>query len=302
MITCAGIDLGGTKIEASVFDEAWRAVDSRRVPTPKDYHALIQALSDQVDWINTAGGADIPLGMGVPGRHEHSTGRAVMANVVADGQRLRADVSSATEREIAFGNDCDLFAFSEATLGAGRGYKTVFGLITGTGIGGGTCFGGVLHTTKNGATGEVGHLPVSARLVEKYALPLLPCGCGRIGCYETLGAGPGMARIAAQHMGQPFSAAEIATSERGDAKQVIGIWVEVIAELIGALQLTIDPDCVVLGGGLSNLPDVATKLGSVVSKNCLRGTTPPVIANARYGDSSGTRGAALLALNKAGLK
>ncbi|MBL4808171.1 MAG: ROK family protein, partial [Rhodobacteraceae bacterium] len=190
MMQAAGIDLGGTKIEASVFDEHWQAVETKRVPTPNNYEALIEALRDQVQWVENAAGQGIPIGMGTPGRHDFKTGNAFMANVSADGKPLRTDLLAATRRDIVFGNDCDLFAFSEANLGAGKGFRTVFGLILGTGIGGGTCFDGVLHQSLNGTAGEVGHMPISANLVAEFDLPILPCGCGRHGCYETLGAGP----------------------------------------------------------------------------------------------------------------
>lgn len=294
MIQAAGIDLGGTKIEASVFDADWQAVETRRVPTPTNYDALITALVEQVNWVHRHG-ATLPIGLGAPGRHDAKSGLAFMANVVADGKPLRTDLTAETGCKISFGNDCDLFALSEAILGSGKPFNTVFGLVLGTGIGGGTCFDGHLHQTQNGTAGEVGHMPISANLVAQHDLPILPCGCGRVGCYETLGAGPGISRLAKKIIGGSLPAPEIASSDDPLAQRVMRIWAAIIGELISILQVTIDPECIVLGGGLSNIEGVAALLSDAVIQTGLRGSTPPNIITAAFGDSSGTRGAALLA-------
>jgi len=293
VIHAAGIDLGGTKIEASVFDAGWAVLETRRVPTPGNYAALIDALADQVNWLQQHS-AKTSVGVGAPGRHDSKTGLAFMANVAADGHPMRADLKAATKTNISFGNDCDLFALSEAKLGAGQGFDTVFGLILGTGIGGGICLNGALHQTPNNTAGEVGHLPISASLVQEFDLPILQCGCGRHGCYETLGAGPGLSRLAEMLSGQTIQAQEIAARNGKE----MHIWTRIIAELIGALQLTIDPDCIVLGGGLSNIPDVDQILTKAIENAGLRGAYPPKISKAAFGDSSGTRGAALLAFKE----
>jgi N-acetylglucosamine kinase len=241
----------------------------------------------------------MPIGIGIPGLHNTHTGLAFTANLPATGQAFRADLQVAIGQEISFGHDCDYFAFSEAVLGAGRGHATVFGLILGTGIGGGVCHGAHLVQTLNGAAGEAGHLSISGALISEFNLPILQCGCGRRGCYETLAAGPGIAQLAQTLLGETLQApviAEKAAAGEAGAQNVLEVWRSLVAELIGALQVTIDPDCIVLGGGLSNMPDVAAFLAAGLPDALLGGSTPPVVVNAKYGDSSGTRGAALAAV------
>ncbi len=280
-----GIDVGGTKIEASLFDAKWQAVETRRVETPATYQAIIEAIAAQTVWL---GG--VPVGIGLPGRHDAGTGLAFTANLPASGKPMRADILNAIARPASFGNDCDLFALSEAQLGAGRAYGAMFGLILGTGIGGGFCLNGRLVTTRGGAMGEVGHLPLPAKL----GLPLLPCGCGRTGCFETLASGPGMVKLGQHLQGAKRSPAEIA-AENGE---VFAAWLEIVAALIASLQCTLDPDCIVLGGGLSNIDRLVERLAAALPPVLLKATTPPTILKAKFGDSSGTRGAALLAMQE----
>ncbi|NOR63405.1 MAG: ROK family protein [Rhodobacteraceae bacterium] len=282
-----GIDVGGTKIEASLFDGNWHAVETRRIETPANYAELVAAVQDQVAWLE-AQQAGLPLGIGIPGRHDSQSGLAFTANLPASQKPLRADILEAIGRDARFGNDCDLFAYSEATLGAGRKFNTVFGLILGTGIGGGFCVGQKLFQGANGTVGEVGHLPFPASL----NLPQRACGCGRTGCFETLGSGPGMVALGQHINGHTASPAEIA-AEDGEAFKA---WLSLIAALVASLQCTLDPDCIVLGGGLSNIVGVAERLSAAAQPVMLKGTSAPIILKAKFGDSSGTRGAALLAV------
>jgi N-acetylglucosamine kinase len=179
----------------------------------------------------------------------------------------------------------------------------VFGLILGTGIGGGICHGETLFQTVNGVAGEVGHMAISGVLTKEFNLPILTCGCGRQGCFETLASGPGMTRLAKLVMGgAPMSAQEIATQAASEAvgpQRVIEIWLRIVTELIGNLQLTIDPDCIVLGGGLSNIPNVCNQISEILPSALLQGASKPMVTKAKFGDSSGTRGAALAARRKA---
>lgn len=298
-----GIDIGGTKVEASVFDENWLPVATRRVETPRSsYAALVAIVAEQANWLETQSGCNnLPVGIGIPGLHNAQTGLAFTANLPATGHPFRDDIANATGKDIVFGNDCDLFAFSEAKLGSGMGYKTVFGLILGTGIGGGVCRDGLLYRTLNSAVGEVGHMSIPAALIKKFDLPLLACGCGRLGCYETLAAGPGLTKLSEVISGQTLQASEVAekaaTGDSG-AIEVMEIWRSLVAALISDLQATIDPDCVVLGGGLSNIENVAEFISASLPNALLRESTPPHVLVAKYGDSSGTRGAALAAMTE----
>jgi N-acetylglucosamine kinase len=303
MTYSGGIDIGGSKIEASVFDDGWHPIATRRIKTPRgNYEDLVAAVTAQAKWLNeSAGLAEMPIGIGIPGLHNANTGHAFTANLPASGHAFRADLRDAIGQEISFGHDCDFFALSEAVLGAGKGHTTVFGLILGTGIGGGVCHGERLASTLNGAAGEAGHLSISGALIAQFDLPILQCGCGRRGCYETLAAGPGIAQLANIITGQTIQAPEIATeSANGDAgaRRVLEVWRHLISGLISDLQVTIDPDCIVLGGGLSNIPNVAEFLAAGLPDALLSGSTPPVLVTAKYGDSSGTRGAALSAVKE----
>lgn len=296
-----GIDVGGTKIEASVFDDNWNPVATKRIVTPyESYQALLNAVTEQAHWAREQSSVEnMPLGIGIPGLHNTQTGIAFTANLPTNGKTFRTDLQEAIGTDVTFGNDCDLFAFSESVLGAGKGHKTVFGLILGTGIGGGVCHGDSLLQTLNGAAGEVGHLGISGALMQELGLPVLQCGCGRKGCYETLAAGPGMSRLSeivtGQHLDAPLIVANAANGDKG-AIQVMEIWRRLVAALISDLQVTIDPNCVVLGGGLSNIPNVASFIAEALPKELLQDSTPPVVMTAKYGDSSGTRGAALAAV------
>ena len=284
-----GIDVGGTKIEASLFDSDWQAVETRRVDTPAGYGAIVRAVAAQAAWLG-----DVAIGIGLPGRHDADTGLAFTANLPASGKPLRADILSAMGRPASFGNDCDLFALSEAQLGAGQGCAAVFGLILGTGIGGGFCLKGRLVATRGGAMGEVGHLPIPAALVAAHSLPLFPCGCGRTGCFETLASGPGLTKLGQYKTGKAQTPATIAA----EAGPVFAVWLEIVAALVASLQCSLDPDCIVLGGGLSNIEGLAERLTHALPPVLLKATTPPSILKATFGDSSGTRGAALLAIQE----
>ena len=297
---CAGgIDLGGTKIEATIFDENWQPVNTRRIPTPRDnYEDLIAAIAGQAQWMNEQVDG-LLIGIGIPGLHNKQTGLAFTSNLPATGRPFRDDLVATIGRKVVFGNDCDLFSYSEAVLGAGIGSDTVFGLILGTGIGGGVCYGATLLQTFNGAAGEVGHMAVSGNLVQEFNLPILTCGCGHKGCYETLASGPGMTKLARVVMDAELAPDEIAAqAAKGEigAVRVMEIWLRIVAELIANLQVTIDPDCIVLGGGLSNIPDIAQSITRVLPQAMLPGIILPKVTVAKYGDSSGTRGAALAAL------
>lgn len=289
-----GIDLGGTKIEASVFDADWQPLKTRRVATPPNYEALLLAMQDQVAWLN-AQAENLPIGIGIPGLHDKARGVEITANLAANQKPFRADIHEAIARPVSFGNDCDLFAFSETLLGAGKGFNNVFGLVLGTGIGGGFCLNQTLLHSRNGAIGEVGHLPIPAALAQTLDLPLLRCGCGRIGCFETLASGPGMVALGQSLTGRTQTPAEIA-AENGP---VFAAWLQIIAALVASLQCTLDPDCIVLGGGLSNISGVAEKISTASAPILFSGTLPPDILVAKYGDSSGTRGAALLGFQEA---
>lgn len=173
----------------------------------------------------------------------------------------------------------------------------MFGLIIGTGLGGGVCVDRELQGGLNGLPGEIGHIGIPAKLAEKHDLPVLACGCGRTGCYETLLSGPGMSRICECVTGKTATPAEIiaATATDPQMARVFDIWLVLLAELMHTVQLNVDPDCVVIGGGLSRIVGLPEKLTERFSTHKLPGVRSPVFKIARYGDASGVRGAAILA-------
>ncbi|MFV0493384.1 MAG: ROK family protein [Pseudorhodobacter sp.] len=294
-----GIDLGGTKIEACLHDADLNPLNRHRVPTPPRYEDLIKAVVAQVAWLRQeAGEAHLPVGLGLPGFVDHRTGLTFAANIDVTGRRVADDLAACLGERIPVENDGKCFVLSEANGGAGEGARTVCGLILGTGVSGGLCIDGALHQGASGLPGEIGHIGLPAALVADLDLPVMPCGCGRTGCYETLLAGPGLPRIAAALGLPPRNGVELAKAlEHGDrsGEHVLRIWAGIAAELLHSIQLFVDPDCIVLGGGLTGIPGLAGRISDALESVRLPAAGPLRILPARFGDSSGVRGAALLA-------
>ncbi|MEW7009828.1 ROK family protein [Lentilitoribacter sp. EG35] len=295
----AGIDLGGTKIESTLFDSDFLPLTSRRQPTPgNSYSTLLKALETEVQWLrHEATQKDLPIGIGIPGLVDPQTGISVSANLTANGQTLAQDLMARAGGTIVSANDCKCFALSEACGGAGENHSRVFGLILGTGLGGGLCQDGQLVLGYNGLPGEVGHYGLPAHIVIEHDLPLLKCGCGRIGCTETLISGTGIAQLSLALTGNERSAVDIASApDEPDNSKVLEVWSKLAAEMLHTIQLHIDPDCIVLGGGLSNIVDLETRLTNALNEVALPSVRRPEILKPAFGDSSGGRGAALLSL------
>lgn len=295
-----GIDLGGTKIEACLFDSDLREITRRRVATPRhSYDDLVDALVGQYEWLRAEARLDmLPLGVGVPGQVDAETGLTLASNLAADEKPLRQDLSRRLGFPVRFENDCRCFAFSEANGGAGEGHDTVFGLILGTGCGGGVCYKGEMVAGRNGLPAqEIGHIGIPADAVPGIALPLERCACGRKGCYETLISGPGLTRLAKSLKGLELEAHEIAerAATQSEWGEVLDIWARIVCELFRTIQAAVDPDCIVLGGGVSRISGIEDRLRRHFPDHLIEGSRLPVIARAKYGDSSGVRGAALLA-------
>ncbi len=295
-----GIDLGGTKIEACLFDADLNEVSRRRVPTPRDaFEPLLDALVDQYGWLSEQSGRpDLRCGVAIPGVVDSRTGHSLASNLPTAGRSLWRELSARVGFPVPTENDCKCFAFSEANGGAGDGFHTVFGLILGTGCGGGVCRSGKLVGSLNGLPGEVGHLGVSAAVMAKYDLPLLLCACERMGCYETLVSGPGLVALGRHLHGIDLSPEEI--NRRGangdaDCAHVMTVWADILCELLRTIQSTVDPDCVVLGGGLSRMSGIVELIEERMPLALIHGMRFPVVAVARFGDASGVRGAAMLA-------
>jgi predicted NBD/HSP70 family sugar kinase len=296
-----GVDLGGTKIEAIALDPAGRALARRRIATPAhDYAQTIDAVRGLVESLEAElGGTRARVGVGAPGAISSRSGLVKNANSTQlNGRPLADDLALALGREVRVENDANCFALSEASDGAGAGRRLVFGVILGTGVGGGIVVDGRLWVGANAIAGEWGHNEMPSRGAP--GLPDTRCYCGRARCIETFVSGPGLVadhRREAPHASPDLDAAAVvALAHAGDAAACAAM-ARFYDRLAGALATVInvlDPDVVVLGGGLSNIEplcaEVAARLPAHVFSDAV---TTPVVRN-RHGDSSGVRGAAWL--------
>jgi fructokinase len=292
-----GIDLGGTKIEAIALDEGGHTLASKRIPTPQgDYAATIGAIVDLVTGIERELERIGSVGVGIPGAISPATGLVKNANSTClIGNPLQQHLAQALAREVRVANDANCFAISEATDGAVHGAETVFGVIVGTGTGGAVVVAGHLLTGPNAIAGEWGHNPLPWPRQEE--LPGAPCYCGKHGCIETWLSGPGFARCYAQATGKMASAEEIVTfalhGER-EAEQLLQDYEDRMARALASVINVLDPDVIVLGGGMSNIERLYRNVPKlwgeyVFSDQVVTRLVPPL-----HGDSSGVRGAAWL--------
>jgi N-acetylglucosamine kinase len=301
MILAAGIDLGGTKIEAQVFADDWSLSARERWSTPKSYAELVSAMAVAIHWCEAKGRKGLPVGISAAGLVNPVTGLALTSNLPATGKPFPADIAAAAGRPTAWINDCRALALSEARLGAARGADPAVALILGTGVAGGAVTKGALMAAHAGVGGEYGHFPLAAAPVVAHGLPILRCGCGRTGCAETYLSAPGLARICTHLTGQTHSPETIVVGRATTPafQQTWEIWLDLAIEFLVTLCFTLDPQVIVLGGGLSRAPgltvDLTRRLGAVT----LAGFPIPAIRLAEGGDASGARGAALHALSEA---
>ncbi len=279
-----GIDLGGTKIEALALDGAGREVFRKRVPTPRgDYAATISAVRQLVAQIGKG-----TVGIGIPGAESHATGLIKNANSTwLIGKPLRKDVEAALGRPVRLENDANCFALSEAVDGAGKGAAVVFGVILGTGVGGGIVVDGKIIRGANAIAGEWGHNPLPQPGEKDFPLP--PCYCGRAGCIETYLSGPGLSSDHERVTGERLATEQVVLREESMKR-----YEERLARALASVINVLDPDVIVLGGGMSNVPRLYTEVPRqwerhVFSDRVATRLSPPV-----HGDSSGVRGAAWL--------
>lgn len=295
-----GIDIGGTKIETAIFDNNLNLLKSWRVNTPtKDYLLFLETIKQQIKYADDFSAEKCNIGIGMPGLINNQ-GKVLSANVpCATNKHIVKDLLSILERPISLNNDTRCFALSEATLGAGEGFSRVFGAIIGTGAAGGMCIDGKLETTSQGIAGEYGHLPLSAQLQSKYSLPVLICGCGLTGCVESYVSGPGITRLYSHFTAQPQSAkywSEQLKNGDAKAKQVLDCYVDILGQTFAVLVKLQEPDVIVLGGGLSLVEAIVVQLPQAISAHLFGGFLVPKVVSAKFGDSSGVRGAAILGM------
>ena len=280
-----GVDLGGTKIEAIVLDERGREVFRKRVASPQgSYQATIDAISSLV---RDAGEGSV--GIGIPGTMSPATGLVKGANSTwLIGKPFRQDLEKALGRPVRMENDANCFALSEAVDGAGRGAKVVFGVILGTGVGGGIAMEGKVLTGLNAIAGEWGHNPLPAWTADD--LPHPDCYCGRKGCIETYLSGPGLSRDHEKRTGKRLAAEEIVAL--GD--ESLSRYEERLARALGSVINLLDPDVIVLGGGMSNATRLYAEVPRLWGRYVFSDQVATRLERNVHGDSSGVRGAAWL--------
>jgi fructokinase len=288
-----GIDLGGTKTEGLVMNEAGKMLYSERRPTPQaaGYEAILNNIHALVYGLEKKAGQSCRVGIGTPGAISARTGRLKNSNTVClNGKPLKDDLEKTLARPIRLANDANCFALSEALDGAGQGAGVVFGVIMGTGVGGGIVINGQLIEGLQHIAGEWGHNILEADGP--------PCYCGKNGCVETLLSGPGLAQDYALHGGNPsFDAKQIVMhADQGDnlAEAAMQRYLERFGRALSVVINILDPDVVVLGGGMSNIPRLCTDGRERVARYVFNDELRTKILPHVHGDSSGVRGAAQL--------
>jgi fructokinase len=292
-----GIDWGGTKIEAVAMADDGRQMWRERVPTPReDYEGSLRVTVELVARLENETGKTGTVGIGIPGSVVPETQLVKNANSTwLIGKPFKRDLEVALGREIRWANDADCLALSEATDGAGAGKRVVFAAILGTGCGGGIAIDRRVHQGTHGVSGEWGHNPLPWQEAAEYPGEL--CYCGRQGCIETWLSGPSFEREYLRTSGHALRAVDIGRrAELGelDAVATLSRYVDRLARSLAHVINVLDPDVIVLGGGMSNVSRIYQSLPSVTGSYVFGRLETTPILRARHGDSSGVRGAAWL--------
>ncbi|QKS31446.1 ROK family protein [Accumulibacter sp.] len=292
-----GIDLGGSKIELVALDDCGRVLLRRRRATPAgSYRGTVAAIGELVAAAERELGQQGSVGVGIPGAESAVDGTVKNANSTwLIGNALRDDLQTLLQREVRLANDANCFALSEATDGAAEGAETVFGVILGTGVGGGIVVRRQVLAGANRIAGEWGHNPLP--LPEEESLPPPPCYCGRRGCIETWLSGPALAADHLRHGGEALTAPQIASRANGGdsvCDATLQRYERRLAKALAMVVNILDPDAVVLGGGLSNIDRLYCSVPKLWRRHIFSDSVHTRLLRNRHGDSSGVRGAAWL--------
>ena len=291
-----GIDLGGTKIEAIALDLDGRTLARERVPTPRNFPETVSAIVSLVQELETTLGRTGTVGVGIPGAVVPETGRVKNANSTwLIGEPLGEALAAGLEREIRLENDANCFALSEATDGAASGARMVFGVILGTGVGGGIVMDGQVWRGRNLIGGEWGHNPLPWPTADE--LPGPACYCGKSGCIESWISGPGVAAEYARTTGRTRTTPEIiAAADDGEAAAAAARerFFDRTARSLATVINVLDPDVIVLGGGMSNVEWLVNAVGAALPRWVFSDRVSTRVVRHHHGDSSGVRGAAWL--------
>ena len=292
-----GIDLGGTKIEGIAISDSGRELFRERMPTPTgDYPATLQIISELVNHIESRLNQKGSVGIGTPGEVSPATGLLKNSNSVCmNGKPVYEDLSRVLNRDIRIANDANCFALSEATDGAAAGQAVVFGVIVGTGTGAGVVVNGHVLNGPNAIAGEWGHNPLP--WPQDHERPGAACYCGKRGCIETWLSGPGMSRDYLDLSGQAVEARQvIVLAEEGDeaAESCLQQYEERMARSLAHVINILDPNSIVLGGGMSNIDRLYTNVPKLWGQYVFSDRVDTKLLPPKFGDSSGVRGAAWL--------
>lgn len=292
-----GVDLGGTKTEAIALGPGGEALARRRQPTPAhDYEAILETIAGLVLDIEQELGGRGTVGLGTPGVISPHTGLVKNSNTTGlNGRPLDTDLAARLDRPVRLENDANCFALSEAIDGAGAGGRVVFGVILGTGVGGGVVVDGKVLQGVNRVAGEWGHTPLPWMTPDEF--PGRLCYCGHYGCVETFLAGPALAYDYAQRSGRSATGEEIAElADAGEAAALnaLEVYRERLSRALAALVNLLDPDVIVLGGGVSNIERIYDGLRDSVERQAFSDAIDTRIVRNLHGDSGGVRGAAWL--------
>ena len=285
-----GIDFGGTKIEAAALAADGRILARERRPNPGSYDGSIDLVRELVQAV---GPPEATVGMGVPGSVSPKTGMIRNANSTwMNGRPFKQDVERAIGRPVRVENDANCFALSEASDGAGAGAEVVFGAILGTGCGGGVVVRGKTIEGVNGIAGEWGHTPLPWPRPSEY--PGNNCWCGRGNCLETWISGTGFVEDYRAATGEKLTGAEIVAAGDREAQAALDRYIDRLSRALAVICDIIDPDVIVLGGGMSNVEALYDRVPGVTARYAFSDVFETKIVKARHGDSSGVRGAAWL--------
>jgi fructokinase len=291
-----GVDVGGTKIEAVALDHDGKLVARHRVETPRHYDGTIAGVVGLVHRLEAETGQQGSVGVGIPGTTVRATGLVKNANSTwLNGKPFDRDLSTALGREVRVANDANCLVVSEATDGAAAGAEVVFGVILGTGCGGGIALQGRVHAGPNGVGGEWGHNPLP--WPEADEIPGAPCYCGKSGCLETWISGTGLMADYERHTGASLKGEQIAIAgETGDIEALAALdrLENRIARGLASVINVLDPDVIVIGGGVSRIDRIYAGISRQLPQYVFGGECDTPVLKAIHGDSSGVRGAAWL--------
>lgn len=291
-----GIDFGGSKIEAAALDATGAFLARRRTPNPGSYDAAVRAVRDLVEAVEQGAAARGTVGVGCPGSVSPATGVMRNANsVYLNGRRFGEDLTAAVGREVRLANDANCLALSEVADGAAAGAAVAFAIVAGTGCGGGLVVDGKLVEGHNGIAGEWGHTPLP--WPARHEIPGPRCWCGQHGCLETWVSGTGLQRDYAEQVEPGLLAEEVVERFRAGEPGAVAAfdrYVDRLGRAIAAVCNLLDPEVIVLGGGMSNVAELYQRLPPVVEQRVFADRWSARIAPAKWGDSSGVRGAARL--------